>query len=86
MEIDIDKYTIKSDPQNLWIEKRYWDRNGKVQVKRIAGYARTLEELYTSFVDARVRGCEARTVKELLEELKVIRAEVLAIARKETKS
>lgn len=53
-----------------------------MQAKRIAGYSRNLEELYTSLVDARVRGCEAKTVKELLSELKDIRAEILDMARK----
>lgn len=38
MEIDMDKYTIKSDTQNLWIEKKYMTSDGKIYTKRVAGY------------------------------------------------
>lgn len=82
MEIDMDKYTIKSDTQNLWIEKKYMTSDGKVYTKRVAGYCRNLEQLYASFLDARVRDSEAKTVREILRELKEIRAEILELSRK----
>lgn len=74
MEIKVGRYTIKSDGFCYWIEEEYEIQKGKTKgkksIKRVAGYANTLDALYRQFVEHKHRASEATTVAELVKEMK----------------
>lgn len=74
MEIKIGKYTIKSDAFCYWIEEEYEIQNGKTKgkkgVRRVAGYASSLDALFRQFVEHKHKASEASTVSELIKEMK----------------
>ena len=69
MEIRYGKYIVRSDALNLWVEEEYTDKKGNTATKRVAGYARTFQELYESFVNKKIRGAEAETFETLRNEI-----------------
>lgn len=76
MEIKIGRFTLRSDGFCYWIEEEYEIQKGKTKgkkgVKRVAGYASTLEILFRQFVEHKHRAIEANTVTELVKEMKQI--------------
>ena len=76
MEIKIGRFTLRSDGFCYWIEEEYEIQKGKTKgkksVKRVAGYATTLDILFRQFVEHKHRAIEATTVTELVKEMKQI--------------
>ena len=54
---------------------------GKPQTKKVAGYSRTLTQLYNSFIDHKFRCSEATTVAELLKDLKQLEQDLSEIRK-----
>lgn len=86
MEIKVGRFFLRSDQYGLWVEEEYTSqgkggRPGKTQTKKVAGYSRTLAQLYDSFVKHNFRASEATTVKELLKDLKQIEEDLSEIRK-----
>lgn len=71
IEIRIGKYTLVSDGLSLWINEDYEgkDKNNKpkIQTRRVAGYAWSLDNLIHQFVAHKHRAAEAKTVADLIK-------------------
>lgn len=89
MEIQVGRYIIKSDPQCMWIEERYIgeDKHGaaKERTRRVSGYMRTFNQLLESFMEQKIRGSKANTVKELLSEFAKAEDDIKAMIKEMTK-
>lgn len=89
MEIRIGKYILRSDGFAYWIEEEYEGEDSKkrkkIQTRQVAGYASTLDNLYRQFVEHRYKASEAKTVAELIKEMKETAADIEAIKKAATK-
>ena len=86
MEIRVGKFTLCSDQHALWIMESYESKGkgnkpGKPQTKKVAGYSRTLSQLYDSFIGHKFRCSEATTVAELLKDLKQLEQDLSEIRK-----
>ena len=75
MEIRVGKFILRSDMYSLWIDEEYQSKGkdgkpGKVQTRRVAGYAPNIDILVRQFVAHKHMASEATTVEELIKELK----------------
>lgn len=75
MEIRVGKFILRSDQYSLWIDEEYTSKGkngkqGKIQTRRVAGYAPNIDILIRQFVAHRHMASEAQTVEELIKELK----------------
>lgn len=75
MEIRVGKFILRSDMYSLWIDEEYTSKGkngkaGKVQTRRVAGYAPNIDILVRQFVAHRHMASEAQTVEQLIKELK----------------
>lgn len=88
MEIRVGKYIMRSDRYSLWIDEEYETKDAKGRAKtatrRVAGYSRTLEQLYKSFAQHKYRASEAETVKELLKVFQQTEADILEMRKTAT--
>lgn len=81
MNIDInEKYVLRSDPLNLWIEEKPKQADDKKTNKVVTGYCRNFEHLFESFSERKMRAIEAKEVHGLLNELRKIEADLKEIA------
>ena len=89
MDIRIGKYILRSDSLCFWVEEEYEGKDAKgrkkMQTRRVAGYASTLDNLYRQFVEHRHKASEATTVAELIKEMKETAADIEAIKKTATK-
>ena len=71
IEIKVGRYTIVSDGLSLWITEDYEgkDKNDKpkMQTRRVAGYAHSLDNLIHQFVSHKHKAAEAKTVADLIK-------------------
>lgn len=86
MEIRVDKFTLYSDQHCFWVMETYTSKGkgnkpGKPQTKKVAGYSRTLSQLYDSFIRHKFRCSEATTVAELLKDLKQLEQDLSEIRK-----
>lgn len=86
MEIRIGRFTLRSDQYCMWIDEEYQSKGkggkpGRVQTRKVAGYSRTLSQLYDSFTGHRFRCSEATTVAELLKDLKQLEQDLSEIRK-----
>ena len=77
MEIRVGKFILRSDMYSLWIDEEYQSKGkdgkpGKVQTRRVAGYASNIDILVRQFVAHKHMASEATTVEELIKEWKQI--------------
>lgn len=89
MDIRIGKFILRSDGLCYWLEEEYEGKDAKgrtkMQTRRVAGYASTLDILYRQFVEHRHKASEATTVAELIKEMKETAADIEAIKKTATK-
>ena len=89
MDIRIGKFILRSDGFAYWIEEEYegedCKKRKKMQTRRVAGYASTLDILYRQFVEHRHKASEATTVAELINEMKETAADIEMIRKTATK-
>lgn len=85
MKIQVGKYILRSDQYSMWIEEEYIgkDKKGreKKDTRRVAGYATSFDNLLHQFVEHKHRASEAKTLAELLKELKQIAEDTEAIKK-----
>lgn len=86
MDIRVGKYILRSDQYCLWIDEEYTSKGkdgkpGKKQTRRVAGYAPNIDILVRQFVAHKHMASEAKTVEELIKELKQI-VEDIALIKK----
>ena len=86
MEIRIGNFTLCSDQHCMWIMETYTSKGkngeqGKPQTKKVAGYSRTMSQLYDSFIQHKFRCSEATTVMELLKDLKRLEQDLSEIRK-----
>lgn len=86
MDIKIGKFHLRSDQYSLWVDEEYQSKGkdgkpGKTQIKRVAGYSRTMSQLYDSFIGHKFRCSEATTVAELLKDLKQLEQDLSEIRK-----
>ena len=71
IEIKVGRYTIVSDGLSLWIMEEYEGKdakgNPKMQTRRVAGYAHSLDNLIHQFVSRKHKAAEAKTVADLIK-------------------
>ena len=71
IEIKVGKYTICGDGMSLWITEEYEGKdakgNPKMQTRRVAGYAHSLDNLIHQFVSHKHKAAEAKTVADLIK-------------------
>ena len=87
MEIKVGRFTLCSDQHCFWIMESYESKGkdgkrGKTQSKKVAGYSRTMSQLYDSFIGHKFRCSEATTVAELLKDLKQLEQDLSEIRKK----
>ena len=74
MNIEVGKYTIRSDGFCLWIDEEYKtkgkDGKAKTATRRVAGYATSYENLLKQFCKNRLLDSDAETVEELVRTIK----------------
>ena len=90
MEIRIGKFMLCSDQYVFWIMETYTSKGkdgkpGKPQTKKVAGYSRTMSQLYESFIGHKFRCSEATTVAELLKDLKQLEQDLSEMRKTATK-
>lgn len=71
-----DKYYLRSDGMNIWIEEEYTNKKGNADVRMITGYHGKLENCLNAFLDRRIKASESDTQTKLLKEIKSIRKEI----------
>ena len=82
MEIKVhEKYCLKSDGMNLWIDETYTTKSGATHVRNVTGYHGTLEHCLNAFADRRIRASEADTATKLLKEMKSIKADIKSLCK-----
>lgn len=86
MEIKVGRFTLCSDQHCFWIMESYESKGkdgkrGKTQSKKVAGYSRTMSQLYDSFIGHKFRCSEATTVAELLKDLKQLEQDLSEIRK-----
>ena len=86
MEIRVGKFTLYSDQHCFWVMETYTSKGkdgkpGKPQTKKVAGYSRTMSQLYDSFIGHKFRCSEATTVAELLKDLKQLEQDLSEIRK-----
>lgn len=86
MEIRVGRFILRSDQHCMWIDEEYQSKGkdgqpGRTQTKKVAGYSRTLTQLYNSFIQHKFRSSEATTVKELLKDLKQLEQDLSEIRK-----
>lgn len=86
MEIKIGKFTLCSDQHCFWIMEEYESKGkdgkpGRKQSRKVAGYKRTISQLYDSFIGHKFRSSEATTVAELLKDLKQLEQDLSEIRK-----
>ena len=71
IEIKVGRYTIVSDGLSLWITEEYEGKdakgNPKMQTRRVAGYAYSIDTLVHQFVSHKHKAAEAKTVADLIK-------------------
>ena len=77
MEIRVGKFILRSDQYSMWIDEEYTSKGkdgkpGKKQIRRVAGYASSIDNLIRQFVAHKHMASEATTVEELIKEWKQI--------------
>ena len=86
MEIRVGRFTLGSDQHCMWIMESYTSKGkdgkpGKTQFRKVAGYSRTMSQLYNSFIGHKFRCSEATTVAELLKDLKQLEQDLSEIRK-----
>ena len=86
MEIRVGKFILRSDQYSMWVDEEYQSKGksgkpGRVQTRKVAGYSRTLTQLYDSFIGHKFRTSEATTVAELLKDLKQLEQDLSEIRK-----
>lgn len=86
MDIQIGKFHLRSDQYSMWIDEEYQSKGkggkpGRVQTRKVAGYSRTMSQLYNSFIGHKFRCSEATTVAELLKDLKQLEQDLSEIRK-----
>ncbi len=86
MEIRVGRFILRSDQYCMWIEEEYQSKGkdgkpGRKQTRKVAGYSRTLTQLYNSFIGHKFRTSEATTVAELLKDLKQLEQDLAEIRK-----
>lgn len=86
MEIRVGKFILRSDQYSMWIDEEYQSKGkngkpGRVQTRKVAGYKRTISQLYDSFIGHKFRSSEATTVAELLKDLKQLEQDLSEIRK-----
>lgn len=76
MEIVVGKYTVKSEPKNLWIEETQINKKGKPKQVKVGGYSLTVEQLLKSFMHYKLRDSEANSIRELLADIKKMEEDI----------
>lgn len=86
MRIEIGKYVLYSDRWCFWINEKFetTDRKtkqptGKFDERKVAGYSTSLTRLLESFRDTKVGGSDAENLEELLDALRAVYADMVAI-------
>ena len=73
MEIKVGIYTIYSDKYSMWITKKQKTKKDTAKneyvEERVSGYHDNIESLVESFIDRRLRGSDAKSLKEQLKEI-----------------
>ena len=86
MKIEVGKYTLYSDQWSMWITEKYETKDkktklpsGKYEERRVAGYSTSIKNLLRSFRDMKVGGSDAESLEELLEVLRDVYDDMVAI-------
>lgn len=66
---------LNSDGYSFWISEEK-DTNKGITSKRISGYHGTLKEVFESYVESNIIGSDAKTIKELVEEIENLKEEI----------
>lgn len=88
MKISIGKYTIKSDPYNLWIEEEYIAKSKKkdgtevekLRGRNITGYHKTWESLIQSFIGRGIGRSDAEDVKKLMADIADVKRDAIMLS------
>lgn len=85
IEIKVGRYTILSDGLSLWIMEEYEgkDKNDKpkMQKRKVAGYAYSIDTLVHQFVSHKHKAAEAKTVADLIKVWKEVAEDTEAIKK-----
>ena len=85
IEIKVGRYTIVSAGLSLWIMEEYEgkDKNDKpkMQKRKVAGYAHSLDNLIRQFVSHKHKAAEAKTVADLIKVWKEVADDTEAIKK-----
>lgn len=86
MEIRVGRYILRSDERCLWIDEEYQSKGkdgkpGRIQTRKVAGYAANIDILVRQFMEHKHMASEATTVEELIKEFKQIADDTLLLKK-----
>lgn len=71
-----EKYTLKSDPLNVWIEENVQTEKGSEYAKVFGGYYSNIEQALRGYARRKINLLEADTVDKLIEGINGINEEI----------
>lgn len=66
---------LNSDGYSFWISEEKDTAKGTTS-KRLSGYHGTLKEVFESYIERNIIGSDAKTIKELVEEIENLKEEI----------
>ncbi len=70
-------YVLLSDTYNFWIVKeRASEKTGKKYEQPVSGYYNNLNDLFVGFIDRKIGGSDAESIKELTAEINKLKRTV----------
>lgn len=75
-----DKYYLFRDPYQMWISVKMKSKKEDDYYRRVTGYHTTYESLLRGFIDAKLKGVEAKNAERILANIKSAANEVKKLA------
>ena len=85
MEIKVGNYILRSDRFCMWLEEKYTDKKGKDATRMVAGYCTSFKQLLDDFTEKKIKGTDAKTMKELLAVMEQTLDDIEAMHREAVK-
>lgn len=76
MKIQAGKYILRSDQFCMWIEEEYTTKKGKVETRRVTGYASSLTNLLSDYTKRKTLLSDAESLDELLDALSSAKCDI----------
>ena len=77
MKIQLDKnHFLNGDEYCYWITTKIKSNKGKEYERRVTGYATKLEDVFTDYIDKKIKSTNATNIKELATIVEETKADI----------